>query len=455
MRRASIRRLFAWLEGPDVKKGIVVLLLVLALVVLVSPGIIGRLAEQSVDDSFDWAARDSGEIIVTSTGFDRGWFTSAGTHRVELREGELYYMLLGSYDDLAAGSLPVLLIDTRLDHGLIPLSSMSRENGSLMPGLGSAVSTLSLELADGSVVPLPGTLYSTVGLTGELQSRFTLQADSVRIPDAQLDWGSADFVLTSDTRSGSLSIKGESQSLSIETALETVVVGRFSADLALQQSGYGFMIGPAELQLDSFAVIENQDSNAAGPLYLRADSGVIDGRLSTDLALRIENAPLPLGGNGSVHMVARLENADAEALGRFKQSLDASRNADYDDLENIDLQGDIMRLLAGGMSLHFDQLDITGPFGNITSRFSTTLAESPGKQFSWASALLGLEASADVSLPAELVDSAAQGSAEMRAAVDAGFLLRKGDYYVMQATFRQGLLNVNGAPMPIPLMGLQ
>jgi len=56
-----------------VKKGIVAVLLVLAIVVLVSPGIIGRLAEQSVEESFDRAANDSGEFIVTSSGFDRGW----------------------------------------------------------------------------------------------------------------------------------------------------------------------------------------------------------------------------------------------------------------------------------------------------------------------------------------------------------------------------------------------
>ncbi|MDA0706419.1 MAG: DUF945 family protein [Proteobacteria bacterium] len=437
------------------KKGIVALLLVLALVILVSPGIIGRLAEQRVDDSFDWAARDSGEIIVSSTGFDRGWFTSAGQHRIELSEGELYYMLLGAYDDAAADSLPVLLIDTRLDHGLIPLSSMNRENGSLMPGLGSAVSTLSLELADGSVVPLPGTLYSTVGLTGELQSRFTLQADSVSSAGAQLNWGSAEFLLASDARSGSISLKGALQSLALETADETTIIGRFGADLDLVQSGYGFMIGPAELTLDSFAVVEREESNTAGLFYMKADSRVTDGRLSADLTLRIDDAPLPLGGNGSVQLVARLENADAEALGRFKQSLDAAGSGDEAKMAATDLQGDMMRLLAGGLSLHFDQLDITSPFGNITSRFSATLAETPADQFHWATALLGLDASADISLPAALVDMAVLSNSELRAAVDAGFLLQQGDYYVMQAAFKQGLLNVNGAPMPIPLMGLQ
>jgi hypothetical protein len=454
MRRASISRYFAWLEGPDVKKGIVVALLALALVILVSPGIIGRLAERSVDDSFDWAAGDGDEIIVTSSGFDRGWFTSAGQHRIELREGELFYMLLGAYDDLAADSLPVLLIDTRLDHGLIPLGSINREHGTLMPGLGSAVSTLSLELADGSVVPLPGSLYSSVGLMGELQSRFALQADSFRSEDAQLDWGDGEFVLTSDARSGSISVKGMMESLAIESETGTTIVGPFSVDLALAQSGHGYMIGPVELTLASFALLNAAETTTAGPFYMKGDSSIDAGRLNMDLTIRIDNAPLPLG-NGALNVVARVEHVDAAALGRFKRSVDASRDADYEQMADVDLEGDTLRLLAGGLALHFDQMDMSGPFGQLTSRFSATLAETPADKFGWASALLALDASADVSLPIALIDDMAEDNPELRAAIDAGFLQRKGDYYVMKAAFRQGLLNINGAPMPIPLMGLQ
>lgn len=436
------------------KKGIVVLLIALALVLLVSPGIIGRLAEQSVDNSFDQAAQDSGEIAISSTGFERGWFTSAGQHRVELREGELYYMLLGASGDFSSDSLPVLLIDTRLDHGLIPFSSMNRDHGSLMPGLGSAISTLSLELVDGSVVPLPGAMYSTVGLLGELQSRLVLQADSLDSGDTQLDWGSAEFLMSSDARSGSIGAQGALQSLAIESLVETVLLGRFSVDLALTESGYGFMVGPADLALESFSVTDDTTSSG-GPFHMRSDSRISDERLNANLELQFENTPLPLGGTGSVQLHARLENADAAAVGRFKQSLDASRDPDNERADAVDLQGDLMHLLAGGMSLHIDQLDISGPFGDITSRFSATLAETPSDQFSWAGALLALELSADVSLPAELVDMAVKVSSEMQAAIGAGFLLPEGDYYVMQAVFKKGLLTVNGAPMSIPLMGFE
>ena len=57
------------------KKSVVFLLLAIAVVVLVSPRIVGRLAEQSMDQNLDWAATETQEISVTSLGFDRGWFS--------------------------------------------------------------------------------------------------------------------------------------------------------------------------------------------------------------------------------------------------------------------------------------------------------------------------------------------------------------------------------------------
>ena len=103
------------------KKGVIALLLTLALIILVSPGIIGKLAEQSVDENLDWAASESGELVVTSSGFDGGWFSSEGQHRIALGDGAIRAAMAGKGEDT-----PVLVIDTHLDHGLVPLTSMAR-----------------------------------------------------------------------------------------------------------------------------------------------------------------------------------------------------------------------------------------------------------------------------------------------------------------------------------------
>ena len=72
-----------------VRKSIVALLVIAAIVVLISPGIIGRIAEESVDSNLQWAADESQGVVVTSERFDRGWFSSHGRHRIEIHDEEI------------------------------------------------------------------------------------------------------------------------------------------------------------------------------------------------------------------------------------------------------------------------------------------------------------------------------------------------------------------------------
>lgn len=437
------------------KKGFVALLLVLALVVLISPGIIGRLAENSVDDSLDWAVSDSSDILVTTTGFERSWFTSAGQHRIELLPGDLYYTLLAAFASAATDTLPVLIIDTHLDHGLIPVSSMARENGSLMPGLGSAISTLAIELADGSVLPVPGTLFSRVGLTGELQSRFVLEPGGIEADGVKLDWGETEFLFTTNPNSGSVGVVGALDSLAIESADETMIVDKLEVDVDLAATSFGFMVGPAKITLDSLAIVSAEEATTAGPLYLESDSSIEDGRLNADVTFRIENAPVPTGGSGGMELVMRLEEVDAEALGKLKRSIEAMPTGAVDAAARMDMETELMRVLASGMKLHFDQLDVSTPMGQFTSRLSAVVAASEDDDYTWASALMVLDASAEFSFPEALVDLAIQFNPDLSAAIGMGFLRKRDDFYVMEAAFKQGLLTVNGAPMPVPLTGWQ
>ena len=118
----------------------VAFLITLAVIVLVSPGIVGRLAEKNIAENLDFVASENDDVVVTTESFDRGWFTSEGRHRIELRD-----------DADEHDRVPSLIIDTHIDHGLIPLTSMSRASGSLKPGLASAVSTMTLDPGDGEL----------------------------------------------------------------------------------------------------------------------------------------------------------------------------------------------------------------------------------------------------------------------------------------------------------------
>ena len=68
--------------------------------------------------------------------------------------------------------------------------------------------------------------------------------------------------------------------------------------------------------------------------------------------------------------------------------------------------------------------------------------------------LLKSKASLNVRVPAALYEVAAMMNPQANSLIAMGMLVRDGDDYVMAAEYEQGLVNVNGAPMPIPMPGM-
>ncbi len=419
------------------KKGIVALFVVVVIAVLVSPRVIGQLAEQSVNDSLEWADSQNGDFIVTATEFERSWFASVGQHRVEL----------------LMGGLPTLVVNTRLDHGLIPVSSLSRENGSLIPGLGSAVSTLGQELGDGSIEPLPITIYTRIGLTGALKSRVIIEAGGIDTADERIDWGSSEFLMSSRPVEQSFGVKGTLSSLAVKSETETAIVGEIEVDLALAATPYGYMVGAVHLALDSIAVIGAEQTMSAGPIRIDSDSSLDGDRVSGDLALSVADTPMILGGTGSVQLVARLENADAAAIGAILRNAEAMQSATNYESGAAQLEDDVLTLLAEGVELHFDQLDILSPFGQFSSRASATMEASDKDGYTWATAATLLAGSADLSFPKALVDMATQANPDLHGVIGLGYVRKRGEFYVTEASFEDSTLTINGAPTPFPLAG--
>jgi len=438
-----------------VKKGFVALLVVLAIVVLVSPAIVGRLAEQSMDENLDWAATESEEVVVSSQGFDRGWFSSAGQHRIEIRDGELQNLLMVISGNEEPSELPTFIIDTRLDHGLIPLTSMSRDQGTLMPGLGSAISTLSIQLADGETIQLPGMIYSDVGLTGALTSRFVLEAGTQELDGADMEWGDTTIEITTDPTTGKIAFGGTLGSVALAGDGESFTVTGVEFSGVQRQSQFGFSVGDADIALQSMAVESYAtDTTSLGPITIGARSRVKDDRVTGRLTVKLDNAPFADFGTASIAADITLIDADGAALGNITDALDDMQDGGSPDDFLFVVQDDVQRLLAAGVELRFDQLDISLPQGTATSKLRLTVSESDADSFAWTSALLALDASLDLSLPAELVNLMTTMDPQMHAAIAGGFLRKNGDVYEMEAAFKKGLLTVNGAPLPIPIPGM-
>jgi len=438
-----------------VKKGFVALLIGLAIIILLSPGIVGRLAERSMDENLDWAATESQEVVVTSQEFDRGWFSSAGQHRVELREGELRSAFLAIIDDIDSAELPVLIIDTRLDHGLVPLTSMSRDKGTLVPGLGSAISTLRLEFENGDQIDVPGTIYSEVGLTGNLSSNYVLNTGSFDLHGETANWGETDILVTTNPGNGDIKFAGSIDSLTLTSSQNNVHVGKVGFSGERRPTKFGFAVGDVKIDVQSIAVRGQGEPAFFGPFSLNTTTDVDGDRISMESKLRLENTPFADLGTAAISVDVELTDIDGVAAGHIADALRQLQGGGSEDDFMFVVEDDLQRLLAAGFELHFERLDISLPQGPITSNIHISVDESDANGFVWTSALLALDATVEVSLPAELVDLMTSIDPQFHAAIGMGFLKKSGEFYEMEAAFQNGLLTVNGAPMPLPIPGLQ
>lgn len=440
------------------KRWLVALLIILAVIVIVSPGIVGRLAEKSVEESLNFAASENDDIVVTTESFERGWFTSEGRHRIGLREGGVRDLV---EDDSGDPTLTAsLIIDTHVDHGLLPVTSMSRDSGSLKPGLASTVSTMKIDPGNGELFDLPGKIYSNVGLTGETASRYLVEAGSGNFDDKKAEWQGADVTVRTNPSTGAVAVKGAILPWSVIAENGSLKVGGVAIEGKQEKSRYGLSVGSVQLEMEGMD-LEKPYGPGVGFNMLSLDaSSEIDGhRVNAASKLDISGIKSPSLGDIGVVMDIVLNDLDAQSFSKIEQALRNARgSADpADAVANMYplIEADLKKLLSAGLEMQFDQLDVTLPNGEVTTKLRFDLPESdPGANFSWPALLLALSASADIRLPIELYDMAEAMSPDVGMLVAMGVFRKDGEFYEMKAEYAKGLLTVNGAPMAVPLPGL-
>jgi uncharacterized protein YdgA (DUF945 family) len=432
----------------------VVLLVVAAVVVLISPGIIGRLAEETVDSNLQWAAQENQGFTVTAERFDRGWFSSQGRHRIEIRDAgirDALAIIAGRDPD---DGDPTLIIDTRIDHGLIPVTSVGRTEGSLTPGLGRGVSTLSIEYPDGQAVPVPGTVYSAIGLNGVLSANYIVGPGSLESDGSTASWGNANIELATDYTAESFDIEGVVDSFVVSDAGDTLRLGRTTFSGDQRPSRFGFSVGDFDIDVDSVAVEESGiETYRLGAVSLSGTSEIEGERVNGDVRLGIGALLVPGYGESDFDVAMRFTGVDGPTLGHMVRNLEAAGDDATPEELQLLLADDLEALVAAGLELHVDRFDFDLPQGPVSLQMRLTLDESDAAGFDISSVLMTLDAEADLTASEGFVDYAMAMNPDAGAIIGMGYLRKNGDVYEMHAEYAKGLLTINGAPMPIPLGG--
>lgn len=436
---------------------IVIVLVALAVIVLVSPGIVGRLAERNVKGSVEWAKIRNEDFVVTQETFERGWFTAAGRHRIELKKGALHSTLAAIAGAIDPDRTAALIVDTRIDHGLVPVSSMSRDAGSLQPALASTVSTLQIERGSGELIAIPGQLNSRISLTGETSSHYALPAGSYADEGLDLQWQGADVHFTINASASDLQYDGRIDPLSLRSGGDRLQIGGARFDGRQQVTEYDLSVGSIVLSLEN-AALENPISGTTAVSQLTLDAGneLVGDRVNGSSTLEATGISIPGLGEADLGLDVVVNGLDARTLQTIIEEFQAAREAADPEAAFADaydrIEGDIQSFLLAGADVRFDRVDLALPQGEVTASMRFTLPEANSAQaFSWPSLLLALTAAADIRVPVAVFEMLQAGNSQAGALIAMGILKRDGDAYVTRAEYAQGLLTVNGAPLPIPL----
>jgi uncharacterized protein YdgA (DUF945 family) len=190
-----------------------------------------------------------------------------------------------------------------------------------------------------------------------------------------------------------------------------------------------------------------------------ADANVADARLNVSTKMAVAEITLPGTGDMNFAMdlsLNRLDAASTQVVAKAFQEAQSSADPEAALAELFPrIEGDLQKIIAAGAEIRLDQLDVTLPQGKVSTKLTIEVPEGAvDTDFSWASVLLAMTATADIRMPVELFEYIQMMNPQASALVAMGILISDGDDIVMNAEYAQGLLSVNGAPMPIPMPGM-
>lgn len=441
------------------KRWFVILLVILALVILISPGIVGRLAEKNIEEGIAWTDQDSPGVTIATDSFKRGWFTSEGRYRVVFEGGqfkdasEIFAAATGS------DTFPTLIIDTRVDHGLLPVTSLSRNQGSLAPGLASTVSTFQLDRGDGGeIIEIPGALYSNVGLAGSSDARLLLDPAAFNLYGAVIEWQGTDLNVQIDPVARRRSVEGVVKSVSLAAEGINAGIESFTVDADQSATPYGFRLGSADITLADLEFRGGDTTVSVDSVAVNANTEIEDARVAGSTKLSVNALTGPIG-DLDIDLNMSFSKFDAASLGVISAALREAQGAADPQAALMEvfpaIEGEVQTLLQKGVEFNVDQLKVSLPQGVLSSSMAFNIPEtSADESFSWPGVILRTTASVDLRIPVALWDMLVMMSPEASTLVALGFLQKDGTDYVMDADYAKGLVNVNGAPMPIPIPGI-
>jgi len=256
---------------------------------------------------------DGGELIVTNSNFQRGWFESTADTSFTLT------------------NLPTVSVSMlhRISHGPLPLD----DEFQLQPLLARMKSQISIGLPGGAIKLPPMTGKTSVYLAGNSSTRLDMEPYKKPAPKAgeteafDLEWKGmgGDFTLSADYKN----LKGELNAPVLRFAFKdgSFALNKISLSLDTQESASGLETGNMVLGVGKFAMDDQKkgETISLDGLRLSTNTQETGGNLNSTLTFQFTG--MESGGNkqGAAQINLQLRKLDVATLVKYQKDVRALR----------------------------------------------------------------------------------------------------------------------------------
>ncbi|MGB5739251.1 MAG: DUF945 family protein, partial [Woeseia sp.] len=304
---------------------------------------------------------------------------------------------------------------------------------------------------DGSELPVPGVLYSRIGLTGSATFRYELPAGSEARDSTRIDWQASDVTFSSNSNGRELGIAANLPGLRFDSDWQHAEFSAAEIEASSRATPWGFAVGDVRLRLADANWKSAAVANRLASFELEANSAVQNAAAQGELSFKLLGLETPDGAY-DIELAAGSADASAELLGPVIRGLQYS--ATNQQLASGQMypgfDTDLRRLLSAGFTLNLEGLQLRTPDGDALASIALQLPRLD-EVASWPGLLLALSAQTNIELARARVETPSPFSDQLRMLIAGGFLVLDGDMYRMQADYAKGKATINGAPLAIPL----
>lgn len=415
---------------------------------LVVPALVGVLAQRQADGELTRLTARHPAIRVTEAEFDRGWFHSSSRHVLQLDTARLWPPALGDQAD----PLPLLLLTLESDYHHGPLPGAPG-----VPGLAQVHTRFTLG-ESGAANPLSGEAETWLRLQGGGESRIRFLPLQVEHADRYggIDWPGGHGSVEFDRGFRELAAEAALEVAQIRDVEGALTAGPFLLHAELAHRG-GLWTGDLRAdiaRMDAWTRHSPRSQTLARALVLTGSSTLADERVTLVAEGTVDRMQLLGRESRNLGGRLRLHGLDAPEL-RALSGL--WREAVRDELDRevlvTRLQHRGRALVGAGAGVALEALRAELHYGPLEASLALELPPQPGGH-TFDTLLRDLQGSTRWRLPEGLVKLGLeyeQTRPSLELLLSLGVLQAHAQGYRLDMDYRDGLLNVNGEPMALPM----